>query len=152
MDTPEDSKDLFEIGYGGLLGIEQVQIGNYRVGRMIGQGTFGKVRLGINVKTNERVAIKCINKSSIANCEDSEFVYKEIFILTSLQHRNIIKLIEVLDTPSEIMLVMEYAGKSGYANELPGQTHTVFLFSVPPSLSLSRHLTPISNLPLTIIL
>jgi hypothetical protein len=30
-------------------------VGNYKLERVIGQGTYGKVRLGINQTTNEKV-------------------------------------------------------------------------------------------------
>lgn len=33
-------------------------IGNYEVKRVIGEGSFGKVKLGVHVLTGEKVAIK----------------------------------------------------------------------------------------------
>jgi len=32
--------------------------GRFRIGRMIGHGAFGRVHLGLNMETNEQVAIK----------------------------------------------------------------------------------------------
>ncbi len=98
-----------DVGYAGLMG-EPRQIGDYAIGRILGQGSFGLVRLAVNVKTGEKVAIKYVAKVNIADVDDVGRVYRETFILTNLQHRHIIKLIQVLDTPSHIMLVMEYAG------------------------------------------
>lgn len=74
------------------------------------QGSFGKVKLALNTKTNVQVAIKIVEKKTIADVEDVSRVYRETFILTSLKHGNIIKLFEVIDTPKSIMLAMEYAG------------------------------------------
>ena len=33
------------------------KIGDYIIGKSIGKGTFGKVKKGIHIKTNEKVAI-----------------------------------------------------------------------------------------------
>jgi 5'-AMP-activated protein kinase catalytic alpha subunit len=35
------------------------------VGKSLGQGTFGKVRLGTHIPTNERVAVKILEKDKI---------------------------------------------------------------------------------------
>ncbi len=43
-----------------------------------------------------KVAIKIVDKATIADVEDVERVYRETFILTTLKHRNIIKLHEVV--------------------------------------------------------
>ena len=37
-------------------------IGNYKVSKTIGEGTFGKVRLGIHIPTGEKVAVKTLQK------------------------------------------------------------------------------------------
>ena len=98
-------------GSGSGPGSEKLKrIGDWIFGETLGQGSFGKVKLAHHAKTKEKVAIKIVDKSGIANVEDVERVYRETFILTTLKHPNIIKLFEVLDTPRSIMLVMEYAG------------------------------------------
>ena len=38
---------------------------NYDFKTTIGQGTFGKVKMAINKKTNEKVAVKILNKKQI---------------------------------------------------------------------------------------
>ena len=40
-------------------------VGNYLVGKTIGSGTFGKVREGIHQLTQEKVAIKILEKDKI---------------------------------------------------------------------------------------
>ena len=47
-------------------------IGNYSLGKTIGEGTFGKVKLGIHIRTSEKVlimfykvAIKILEKEKI---------------------------------------------------------------------------------------
>ena len=44
-------------------------IGNYRIEKTIGEGTFGKVKLAKNIPTGELVAIKILEKSKIGNYE-----------------------------------------------------------------------------------
>ena len=85
------------------------RVGDYLLGDTLGIGSFGRVRLATSVSTGEKVAIKVVSKDSISDVGDIERVYREMFILTSLKHGNIIKLFEVLDTAKAIMLVMEYA-------------------------------------------
>lgn len=82
---------------------------NYHFLSTIGEGSFGKVMLATNSTTGEKVAVKIVDKRGITDVEDVERVYRETFILTTLKHKNIIKLHEVFDTPDSIMLVMEYA-------------------------------------------
>jgi 5'-AMP-activated protein kinase catalytic alpha subunit len=38
------------------------KIGNYTIMKTIGEGTFGKVKLGIHIPTQEKVAIKILEK------------------------------------------------------------------------------------------
>jgi serine/threonine protein kinase len=42
-----------------------VSIGNYSIGKAIGEGTFGKVKIGVHNLTGENVAIKILEKSRI---------------------------------------------------------------------------------------
>ena len=56
-------------------------IGHYVLGKTIGQGTFGKVKLGLENTTKERVAIKILEKEKIKDNGDVERVTREIHIL-----------------------------------------------------------------------
>ena len=46
--------------------LNQKQIGQYRIGRALGEGTFGTVRLGQHIETKQKVAIKILEKTKIA--------------------------------------------------------------------------------------
>ena len=59
--------------------------------------------------TKIKVAIKILKKSKINQLNMQEKVRREIRILKHLRHPHIIRLYEVIDTPSEIFLVMECA-------------------------------------------
>ena len=70
-------------------------IGDYILQKSIGQGTFGKVKLGIHQLTGEKVAIKILEKKRIIDVADVERVSREIHILKLIRHPNIIQLYEV---------------------------------------------------------
>lgn len=70
-------------------------VGNYKLEKTIGEGTFGKVKLAIHLPTQEYVAIKILEKSKIHDQEELERVEKEIKYLKKLLHPNIIQIYEV---------------------------------------------------------
>ena len=84
-------------------------IGPYYIGRTIGEGTFGKVKLGTHSLTSEKVAIKILEKDRIKDTSDVERVAREIHILQLIRHSNIIQLYEIIETPKQLYLIMEYA-------------------------------------------
>jgi len=65
-------------------------IGNYVLGKTIGEGTFGKVKLGTHLLTGEKVAIKILEKDRITDVSDVERVAREIHILKLIRHPSII--------------------------------------------------------------
>lgn len=72
-------------------------IGDYTISKTIGEGTFGKVKLGFHKMTGEKVAIKILEKNRIIDVADIERVSREIHILKLIRHPNIIQLYEVFD-------------------------------------------------------
>lgn len=70
-------------------------IGNYRLEHTIGTGTFGKVKLGVNKITGEKVAVKLLERERISDKEEQERILREMKYLKSLNHPNIIKVYEV---------------------------------------------------------
>ncbi|KAM0933799.1 putative protein kinase CAMK-CAMKL-CHK1 family [Dioscorea sansibarensis] len=83
-------------------------VGKYHLGRTIGEGNFAKVKLGFNMDTNERVAIKIIDKKTVLDNKLMDQVIREIGTMKLLHHPNIVKIYEVIATKSKIFLVMEY--------------------------------------------
>jgi 5'-AMP-activated protein kinase catalytic alpha subunit len=75
---------------------KQRTIGDYSLLKSIGEGTFGKVKLGVHQLTNEKVAIKILEKKRIVDVADVERVSREIHILKLIRHPNIIQLYEVI--------------------------------------------------------
>mmetsp|Transcript_13818 Transcript_13818/g.22547 ORF Transcript_13818/g.22547 Transcript_13818/m.22547 type:complete len:623 (+) Transcript_13818:391-2259(+) len=89
-------------------GKTRIQIGMYMLGKTLGIGSFGKVKLAEHVLTGQLVAIKILNRSKIKSLDMEEKVRREIRILKLFVHPHIIRLYEVIETPTDIFLVMEY--------------------------------------------
>ncbi|KAF6198530.1 hypothetical protein GE061_008278 [Apolygus lucorum] len=75
----------------------------------LGQGTYGKVQLGVNKETGQEVAIKTIKKCKIETEADLIRIRREIQIMSSLRHPYIIHIYEVFENRDKMVLVMEYA-------------------------------------------
>eukprot|EP00929_Paragymnodinium_shiwhaense_P079133 TRINITY_DN41144_c0_g2_i3.p1 TRINITY_DN41144_c0_g2~~TRINITY_DN41144_c0_g2_i3.p1 ORF type:complete len:554 (-),score=95.47 TRINITY_DN41144_c0_g2_i3:6-1667(-) len=82
--------------------------GQYLLGKTIGEGTFGKVKLGTHILTGERVAVKILERDRVKEVADVERVAREIRILKIIRHPHIIKLYEIIETPHALFLIMEY--------------------------------------------
>ncbi|KAH6944496.1 hypothetical protein HPB50_003380 [Hyalomma asiaticum] len=78
----------------------------YTLLQTIGTGSFAKVKLAIHVLTDEKVAIKIIDKCSIR--KDLHRVYLEIAALRDFANQYICKLYQVIETKHRIYLVLEY--------------------------------------------
>ncbi|KAF8479939.1 hypothetical protein JB92DRAFT_3274794 [Gautieria morchelliformis] len=76
-------------------------VGNYTLGRVIGEGSFGTVRMGTHRLTSTRVAIKQIPKAMSAQ------LTREIHHHRRLHHPHITQLYEVIATENYIWLVTE---------------------------------------------
>ncbi|XP_059636247.1 CBL-interacting serine/threonine-protein kinase 21 isoform X2 [Cornus florida] len=83
-------------------------IGNYQLGRTIGEGTFAKVKLAMNCVNGQHVAIKIIDKNSVMEHNLMIQVQREIRTMKLLHHPNIVRIHEVLGTKTKIYIVMEY--------------------------------------------
>lgn len=77
----------------------------YKVGRTIGDGNFAVVKECIERSTAREYALKIIKKSK---CRGKEhMIQNEVSILRRVKHPNIVLLIEEMDVPTELYLVME---------------------------------------------
>ncbi|XP_017166013.1 serine/threonine-protein kinase MARK2 isoform X6 [Poecilia reticulata] len=87
---------------------EQPHVGNYRLLKTIGKGNFAKVKLARHVLTSKEVAVKIIDKTQL-NSSSLQKLFREVRIMKMLNHPNIVKLFEVIETEKTLYLVMEYA-------------------------------------------
>ena len=81
----------------------------YKYGRLIGQGAFGKVNLGLNILTGRVVAIKSFNKLNLnSNSENMKKILYETNLMKKLNHPNITKILELFEDKEYILIIMEY--------------------------------------------
>jgi len=78
----------------------------YEVGKELGRGGFSVVKEGVDRATGERVAIKFIEKKFVDQ-EELKLLGREIDIMKKVQHRNVLRLIEIYETDNHLSLVME---------------------------------------------
>uniref|UniRef100_A0A669E315 Serine/threonine-protein kinase DCLK2 n=1 Tax=Oreochromis niloticus TaxID=8128 RepID=A0A669E315_ORENI len=77
----------------------------YRIGKVIGDGNFAVVKDCVERSTGKEFALKIIDKTKCSGKE--HLIENEVAVLRKVKHPNIIMLIEEVDTPSELYLVME---------------------------------------------
>ncbi|OJD22123.1 CAMK/CAMKL/KIN4 protein kinase [Blastomyces percursus] len=89
---------------------KETTFGDYVLGQTIGEGEFGKVRLGWKRDGSVQVAIKLLRRESLGNNPSRlPKIYREISILKELSHPNIVRLHEMAETDRHIGIVLEYA-------------------------------------------
>ena len=98
---------LFSQDYNGKDNPKDI-IGDYLIKQKIGEGTFSKVKLGINMFTGQKVAIKILDKKKLIEEEGIERVIRELKILSELNHPNIIKIYKIIEDEKHYYVVMEY--------------------------------------------
>ena len=86
-------------------------IQNYSLKEDIGEGNFGKVKIGIFKKTGEEFAVKILNKKKI-KIKMKNAVFKENEIITKFNHVNVIFVYDIIEDDENYYIVMEYC-KSG---------------------------------------
>ncbi|KAF8397136.1 hypothetical protein HHK36_016043 [Tetracentron sinense] len=90
----------------------------YELGRLLGQGTFAKVYYARNLKTNQSVAIKVIDKEKVLKVGLIEQIKREISVMRLVRHPNVVQLYEVMASKTKIYFVMEYAKGGELFNKL----------------------------------
>ena len=85
-------------------GIDVVFVGNYELRRKLGEGSEGCVRLAVNCLTGEKKAVKMFSKSKAINMEH---LRNEITALRKLNHENIVRLEDVIESSDMIYFVEE---------------------------------------------
>ncbi|KAG0245025.1 hypothetical protein BGX31_008118 [Mortierella sp. GBA43] len=83
--------------------------GPYLLLQTLGEGEFAKVKLGMHADTGEEVAIKLIRRQSVDNTPRINKIGREISVLRTIRHPNIISLFDVIETERYIGIVIEYA-------------------------------------------
>ena len=90
--------------------LNEPRIGPYIPVKTLGEGTTGKVKLAYHSETGENVAIKVISKSAFEKKANLEMkVQREIALMRLTNHPNIMKLLDVFDSPRHLYIILEYA-------------------------------------------
>jgi serine/threonine-protein kinase Chk2 len=83
---------------------------DYDVREVLGTGNFATVKLAIHKKSGEKFAIKIIDKKKflLSNAtKRKNALMDEVFILKQVDHKNIIHINDVYETPTKLFLVLE---------------------------------------------
>ena len=81
----------------------------YKLLRTLGKGSFSKVKEAVHIVSGELVAIKVLDKAMITKEEDLVRIRREIKILKTSNHPNLISLYEIMETEKYYFFVMEHA-------------------------------------------
>ncbi|GAB4825641.1 CBL-interacting serine/threonine-protein kinase 1 [Ancistrocladus abbreviatus] len=95
-----------------------MRLGKYELGKTLGEGNFGKVKLAINLQTGNPFAVKILEKDKILHLKISDQIKREIATLKLLKHPNIVRLHEVLASKTKIYMVLEYVNGGELFNRI----------------------------------
>ena len=80
----------------------------YRLGKLLGTGSFGEVRLCVHRETSIKRAVKIIRKDLLTSPKQRENLDNEIRILKSLDHPSIVRVYEYFEEVRRLYIVMEF--------------------------------------------
>ncbi|XP_015601385.1 serine/threonine-protein kinase STK11 isoform X2 [Cephus cinctus] len=103
-------------------------IGKYVMGDLLGEGSYGKVKEMLDSDTLCRRAVKILKKKKLRRIPNGEInVQREIQLLRTLKHKNVIDLVDVLynDEKEKMYLVMEFC-VGGLQDMLESMPHKKF--------------------------
>ncbi|KAJ8288208.1 hypothetical protein COCON_G00008670 [Conger conger] len=92
----------FKRGYDGKIA------GLYDLDKTLGRGHFAVVKLARHVFTGEKVAVKVIDKTKLDTTATGH-LFQEVRCMKLVQHPNIVRLYEVIDTQTKLYLILELA-------------------------------------------
>ena len=117
---------------------------NYKLGKVLGIGSFGKVRCKFNnylniyiyiyivaehILTKQKVAIKILNKEKIKQQKMEEKVKREIRLLKYFRHPHIIRVFDFFDSSSYVYVIMEYvSGGELFEVITRGKVYNIYIY------------------------
>ena len=84
------------------------QVSHYKIEEKLGEGQFGTVFAGKDLRNGETRAIKMINNSKLQSNQQKQALHREIQIMRNLNHKNIVKLFDDFETIKNQYLILEY--------------------------------------------
>lgn len=79
----------------------------YTLGKVLGKGSYGEVFLTTDKLNGEQFAAKIITKNPNSR-KQKKFIERERAIMTTVQHENIVRTLDVFEGPSKLVIVSEY--------------------------------------------
>eukprot|EP01065_Artemidia_motanka_P026754 TRINITY_DN31_c0_g1_i5.p1 TRINITY_DN31_c0_g1~~TRINITY_DN31_c0_g1_i5.p1 ORF type:complete len:447 (+),score=167.24 TRINITY_DN31_c0_g1_i5:84-1424(+) len=83
------------------------RVGKYELGKTLGSGSFSKVKEGIDIESGSKYAVKIVDKALLTKGHVEQQLKREIAIMKLLDHPHVLSMIDVLQTGSNIYLVLE---------------------------------------------
>lgn len=74
----------------------------------MGEGSFGKVYKGKNIKTGEVAAVKCISMKLVSDPYMAESLKKEISVMKQLTSPNVVKMYDVEGDKETTYIILEF--------------------------------------------
>lgn len=87
-----------------------LKVQDYMIGEVIGQGSFGQIRIAFHNRSRIPFAVKIISKSQLMQSRNAKQIFFNETVLAPLvDHPSIIKIVEIVDSPSQIFQFMRLA-------------------------------------------
>ncbi|KAG8856360.1 hypothetical protein FRB91_000881 [Serendipita sp. 411] len=95
-------------------------IGSWKLGKTIGKGSSGRVKLARHLKTGEFAAVKIVSKEALVTSRMSMTgisdhadkillsIEREIVLMKLIDHPNVLSLYDVWETSNDLYLILEY--------------------------------------------
>jgi serine/threonine protein kinase len=95
------------------------KVGDFVILEQLGQGQFGTVYLAESSVDYKFYAIKCLNKNFLEGNERwKKYLLTEIAIMKKINHINIIHLYDLLESPNNFYLVLDFCNKGDFEQYL----------------------------------
>ena len=79
----------------------------YKIGKVLGEGAFGEVRLCTHRETGEKRAVKVLKKDAMDE-EETAAMLNEINILRGIDHPNVVKIFEYFEDAKRFYIVTQH--------------------------------------------
>ena len=115
----------------------KLDLTNYEMLKVLGEGSFGRVKLTKNLKTNTYCAFKQLKKYDIVKFKQVDHLKNENYILYSLEHPFIVKMEGMTQDKRFLYIAMEYVA----GGELFTYLRSVGKFSPNQACFYASHVT-----------
>jgi len=99
----------------------QHNVANFKIDKVLGQGSYAIVKLALDKHSNQKVAVKIYEKYRLIDPRKMKNVRREIQLLENINHPNVIKMNYSFDTAKQIYIIMEYVGQTSLHSFIKGR-------------------------------